>query len=94
MHSWWVYEFAAVSVAWSLLVVERAFRVRLEASDRVNFQDLIKRAQTQGLVSEQQADRLDAGRQLRKQVRASGRPIRLHVRKGIADSRGVARRRR
>lgn len=65
VHSWWVYEFAAVAVAWSLLAVERAFRTRLEAGDRVAFGELIKRAHRQGLLTGSQAERLDAGRQLR-----------------------------
>jgi hypothetical protein len=65
IHSWWVYEFAAVAVAWSLLGVERALRTALDAGDRVTFAELIKRAHQQGLLSASQADRLDAGRELR-----------------------------
>jgi hypothetical protein len=65
IHSWWVYEFAAVAVAWSLLGIERAFRTRLRAGETVSFAELIKRAQQHGLLTDAQADRLDAGRQLR-----------------------------
>lgn len=65
-HGWFVYEFLAVAVAWSLLAVEAALRSALApVPDRMSLKDLIMRATHQGLVTSAWADRLDAARQLR-----------------------------
>lgn len=65
-HSWFVYEFMAVSVAWSLVAVEAALREALASvPDKASLKDLIGRAERDGWISRDWADRLDAARQLR-----------------------------
>lgn len=64
-HAWFVYEFAAVGVTVSLQAVEAALRDRLGSGPGPALQALIERALKERLISEQDADRLDAGRKLR-----------------------------
>lgn len=65
-HSWFVYEFMAVAVAWSLMGVEAALRSALApVPDRMSLKDLILRAEREGLVTPAWTERLDAARQLR-----------------------------
>lgn len=65
-HSWFVYEFMAVAVAWSLMAVEAALREALApVPDRMNLKDLIERAEREGRIPRAWAGRLDACRQLR-----------------------------
>ncbi len=60
-HSW-----LAVSVAWSLVAVEAALREALApVPEKMNLKDLIGRAERDGRISREWADRLAAGRQLR-----------------------------
>ncbi len=59
------YEFAALAVEKSLQALERALRLRLAASDRVRFKDLVDRAAKEGLVSSEDLDLFDTGRRLR-----------------------------
>lgn len=73
-HGWFVYEFMAVAVAWSLMAVEAALRSALApVPDRMSLKDLILRAEHQGLVTPAWADRLDAARQLRNSFAHSDR---------------------
>lgn len=65
-HSWFVYEFMAVAVAWSLMAVEAALRSALTpVSDRTTLKDLIERAGRDGLLTAAWVERLDAARKLR-----------------------------
>jgi hypothetical protein len=64
-HCLLVWEFSAVGVAWSLLAVESALRWALGARQSTPFQQLIKRAHREGLLTDELADALDAGRRLR-----------------------------
>jgi hypothetical protein len=59
------YEFAALAVEKSLQAMERALRLRLDASDRVRFKDLVDRAAKEGFVSSEDLDLMDTGRELR-----------------------------
>lgn len=65
-HSWFVYDFMAVSVAWSLVAVEAALREALgPVPAQMNLKDLIGAAEREGRISREWADRLDAARRLR-----------------------------
>lgn len=59
------YEFAALAVEKSLQALERALRLRLDTDDRVGFKVLIDRAAKAGVISVEQRDLVDTGRQLR-----------------------------
>lgn len=59
------YELVACSNAWSLFGVEAALKLRLQASEKTPFGKLIKDAKESGLVSEQLAELLDTGREIR-----------------------------
>jgi hypothetical protein len=59
------YEFAALAAEKSLQALERALRLRLDASGRVRFKKLIDRAAKEGLVSGEDLDLMDTGRELR-----------------------------
>lgn len=65
VQGYYVYEFVTVAVAWSLLAVETALRARLQASESVTFNAMLKRAESQKILTPEMADRLDAGRQIR-----------------------------
>ena len=67
VHSYFVHEFAAVAVVWSLLATEATLRKVLEVSptDRTGFKKLIGQARGRGLLTEDEAVQLDAGRQFR-----------------------------
>lgn len=61
---------------WSIFAVEAALRPRLGAGGRAQLSRLIKRAREQGLVSEQLADTVNTGRELRNRfVHGSEQPI-------------------
>lgn len=65
-HGWFVYEFMAVAVAWSLMAVEAALRSALApVPGRMSLKDLILRAEHEGLVTPAWTESLDAARQLR-----------------------------
>jgi hypothetical protein len=65
-HSWFVYEFMAVAVAWSLMAVEAALRSALApVSNGTSLKNLILRAEREGLVTPAWTERLHAARQLR-----------------------------
>ena len=65
VHSFYVYEFATVAVAWSLLAVETALRTRLQAGESARYAAMLKRAESEKILTPMMADRLDAGRQIR-----------------------------
>jgi hypothetical protein len=67
MHSYFVYEFAAVAVAWSLMAVEGALKERLGV-ERKTFEWLINEAVSQSLLPEESKERLHAGRKLRNSL--------------------------
>jgi hypothetical protein len=59
------YEFAALAVEKSLQALERALRLRLGIDRGLTFEKLIDRAADQGLLSGEDEELMDAGRQLR-----------------------------
>jgi hypothetical protein len=63
IFSYFAYEFLTVGVLVSLQAVEAALRLKL--SSRARFLNLAHDALEQGLITEDQYERLDAGRQLR-----------------------------
>ncbi|MGW5256506.1 DUF4145 domain-containing protein [Streptomyces sp. NPDC004012] len=65
--SFYRWEFMVVSVCWSLFAVETALRDRLSAPKKT-FDQLIKLAVEQGVLSVDVGDRLHAGRTIRNQV--------------------------
>lgn len=65
VHSYYVYEFATVAVAWSLFAVEASLRLKLEAGRGASLKQLVERALREGLVAQRFADQLDAARMLR-----------------------------
>ena len=65
VHGYYVYEFVTVVVAWSLLAVETALRARLPAGESATFKAMLKRAESEKVLTPEMADRLDAGRQIR-----------------------------
>jgi hypothetical protein len=64
IHSYFVYEFAAIAVAWSLMAVESALRERLDLP-KTSYAKLIAMAHQQGLIASETAQSLDAGRKTR-----------------------------
>lgn len=65
--SFYRWEFMVVSVCWSLFAVETALRDRLSAPKKT-FDQLIKLAVEQHILSADAGDRLHAGRTIRNQV--------------------------
>jgi len=65
VHGYCVYEFFTVGVAWSLLAVETALRTRLQAGEGARFKEMLKRAESERILTPEMADCLDAGRQIR-----------------------------
>jgi len=61
----YAYEFLTVAVLWSLLAVEAALRLRLDGSEKDTFKTLITAAHERGLLDDEAAEVLDAGRRLR-----------------------------
>lgn len=82
VHAPFSYDFFTVSVAWSLLALEAALRHRLQATVRGGLKDLIDRAERDGLVSSDDAERLHAGRQIRNRL--------SHPRAQVAVTPGLA----
>ncbi|QNG35325.1 hypothetical protein F1C76_00715 [Geodermatophilaceae bacterium NBWT11] len=76
------YDFFVVGVVWSLMAVEGALRERYAADDKVRLFQLIKRAQTEGLMEEAWIERLEAARKLRNGF--------VHARQTGAWSPGMA----
>jgi len=68
VHSYFVYEFLLTAVIWGLLALEASLRICLEVGDEVSLSKLIRRARSDGLITEAEADVLDAGRQLRNSI--------------------------
>jgi len=68
IHSYFVYEFSLTAVTWALLVLEASLRDCLDADDRPSFAALIKDAAIRGLLTAEEADAIDAGRQLRNRI--------------------------
>lgn len=64
-HCLLVWEFSAVGVAWSLMAVESTLRWALGASDSVPFKALITRARGDGLLTDELAEVVEVGRELR-----------------------------
>lgn len=64
-HCFLVWEFGAVGIAWSLLAVESNIRAALDARESAPFKALVRQARTEGLLTEDLAETVDAGRQLR-----------------------------
>ena len=69
-HCWFDYEFMAVGVIVALQAVEAAFRqvVYPEASDRAPFRSLVDKAQHEGWLDVDLAERLDAAIHLRNSL--------------------------
>lgn len=68
VHGYFVYEFHVVAVAWSLFAVEAALRDRLDAGRgprKPGMAKLVGRALEAGLLTEEEADSLRAGVELR-----------------------------
>ena len=67
---YYAYSLFAVAGTWSILAVEAALKLRLDAGRSATFKGLVERAEAAGLVPPQGwADgRLDAGRQLRNRT--------------------------
>jgi len=67
VHCLLVWEFGTVGVAWSLMAVESCLRWALDAGEdnNVGLGGLVKRAQSQGLLSEGLTEALGAGVRLR-----------------------------
>jgi acid phosphatase family membrane protein YuiD len=66
IHGYFIYELFTVAVVWSLLALEAAFKVRMGAgAARRGLTSLIREAKDQGLVSGENARRLEAGAQFR-----------------------------
>lgn len=68
VQSYFLYEFALVASMWTLLALESALRGCLAASDSTKLQQLIDRAQEQGLIDEDGASALHDVRKLRNQI--------------------------
>ncbi|MGA9876460.1 MAG: hypothetical protein WBQ21_11695 [Solirubrobacteraceae bacterium] len=68
VQSYFVHEFLLTAVTWGLLALEGSLRVCLKASDRDSLDALIRRARGRGLLTADEANSLDAGRQLRNQI--------------------------
>ncbi|MFF3855191.1 hypothetical protein [Micromonospora sp. NPDC002575] len=67
------YELVACSNSWSLFAVEAALKLRFNASKGTSFNQLIKAAHDQALISDYLADILDTGRQLRNRFVHEGK---------------------
>jgi hypothetical protein len=67
---YYAYSLFAVAGTWSILAVEAALKLRLDATRNSNFKSLVKRAEAAGLVPPEgwENERLDAGRQLRNRT--------------------------
>jgi hypothetical protein len=59
------YELVASANAWSLFGVEAALKIRFNATEKTNFQKLIRLAREVGLLDDALAEHLDTGRKLR-----------------------------
>lgn len=68
VHSYFVYEFSLTAVTWALLVLEASLRDCLHADERTPFAALIKDAEANGLLTREEAESIDAGRQLRNRI--------------------------
>lgn len=68
VQSYFVHEFLLTAVTWGLLALEASLRVCIQARDRDSLDVLIRRARDRGLLSAEEANVLDAGRQLRNQI--------------------------
>lgn len=66
--AWFHYELLVVSVTWSLLAVEAALRDRLAVDEKPPLKSLLNLAAERVLLSSQDIDRLDAGRELRNHL--------------------------
>ncbi len=66
VHCLLVWEFGAVGAAWSLMAVESCLRWALSADTKASFKNLTARARGQGLLTDDLAEKTDAGRSLRK----------------------------
>lgn len=65
VHCLLVWEFGAVGAAWSLMAVESCLRWALGKDEKVRFVDLIASAHEQGLLTDDLAEKMGAGRHLR-----------------------------
>ena len=67
---YYAYLLFAVAGTWSILAVEAALKLRLNAARKSNFKSLVGKAEAAGLVPPEgwENGRLDAGRQLRNRT--------------------------
>jgi len=65
VHAAFLYDLFTVAAAWALLALEPALRERLNAGRNVSFQKLLERAAASGLVTEEAAEQIGAGIDLR-----------------------------
>lgn len=65
VHCLLVWEFGAVGAAWSLMAVESCLRWALGADAKASFERLNARARERGLLTDDLAEKTDAGRRLR-----------------------------
>jgi hypothetical protein len=68
VYSYFVYDFLLTAVIWGLLALEASLRVCLEVGDDESLKRLIQRAHANGLITEAEADVLDATRKLRNSI--------------------------
>jgi hypothetical protein len=69
-HGYYVYSLFAVAGTWSILALEAALKLRLNAKPNSSFKSLVESAEAAGLLPPHGWDngRLDAGRQLRNRT--------------------------
>jgi hypothetical protein len=68
VQSYFVHEFLLTAVTWGLLALEASLRMCVQAGERDSLGALIRRARDGGLLTTDEANVLDAGRQLRNQI--------------------------
>lgn len=84
VQSYFVHEFLLTAVTWGLLALEASLRVCVQASDRDNLGPLIRRARDRGLLTADEANVLNAGRQLRNQI-IHGALLPTNITPGMAE---------
>lgn len=65
VHAAFLYDLFTVAAAWGLLALEPALRDRLNAGRNATFRELLERAETRGLLTDDEVQRVSAGIELR-----------------------------
>lgn len=68
VHAWFHYEFLVVAAAWSLLAVEAAMRHEYPTREAEPLKRVLAQAHQDGLLTDEQHDRLRAGAKLRNRL--------------------------